>query len=119
MSEKILDCSIPDPLDEDVFNQRCLLVTKKMKIKDAIELLTENGYSVKKQEVIKEAKKEPFYPIEGFGWNFSIFGGPKWTWQCKKCGHAWKERLLVGIDEQIITCPNCRNRSKMHGLTWN
>lgn len=67
------------------------------------------------------SEQKEHYPIKGAGLKMSLmqlFGvGPKWRFQCSKCGKAWKERLVPGADNPLIVCPHCGNSNRMD-IQW-
>jgi len=95
---------------------------ERQRLKDKIkqEVLAEIAEEERKIRVEEYNKRDyKNWTIIGEGYNLSFFGGPKWTFQCKKCGAAWKERLIVGVNEPTIFCKCCGNKQKFYGLGWD
>lgn len=92
----------PDGIDEVIIGEGSLFLN-----------MPKIEYKIQKKFAIK-----CWGPLSaGFLGVFNI--GPKWTFQCQDCGHGWKERLLIGINEPIIKCPDCGNICKMTKFKWN
>lgn len=55
-------------------------------------------------------KYKTILPKAFSGWNFSLFGNPKFKIKCGECGFIFKERIN---DNCEAICPNCKIVNKL------
>ena len=91
------------PWEIDEFGEGSLFLNKPKAVKKPVRKVTITGFGS--------------HVVGPIGILFNI--GPKHNFNCHECGHKWKERLQIGIDEPTLKCPSCKVLVQFKGQKWS